>query len=63
MTSIFVIVACSLCWQTTVMGHNSTSSNPEVIKRKSRVSNWNSVPASYTKTKALNVISLSKHAN
>ena len=49
--------------QKTFIGHNSRSNNPEVTKRKSRVSKWKSVPVSNTKTKALNVRSLSKHPN
>ena len=61
--SAFVIVGYSLCWPNTFIGPNSRSSNPEVMKRKSRVSNWKSIPVSYTRTKAFNVRSFSKHAN
>ena len=33
----------SLCWQNTFIGQNSRSSNREVTKRKSWVSNWKSI--------------------
>ena len=59
MTLTYVIVVCSLCWQDTFIGQNSRSSNSEVTKRKSRVSNWKPIPVNYTKTNALTVRSLS----
>ena len=45
------------------IGQNSRSSNPEATERKSRVTNWKSIPVDYRKSKALNVRSVSKHAN
>ena len=67
MTLIFVIVGWSLCWQKTITEQNSRSSNPDETKTKSLVFNWKSIPANYTKTKALNALLkklyLSKHAD
>ena len=61
MSLIFVIIGCSVCWRNTFIGYKR-SNDPDVTNRESRVSYWNSLPVNYTKTKALNVRSLHKHA-